>query len=338
MTAAPGTAVAGAPEVRAVLEVDHLSVSYRTELFERRVHAVRDISFTVHRGEIFGFLGPNGAGKTTTIRVLMGLVAATRGGCRILGDPVPSRSARARLGFLPEAPYFYDYLTVTELLDLVSRLCGIDRATRRRRAGELIELVGLRHATRLPLRKYSKGMLQRAGIAQALVNDPELVVLDEPMSGLDPIGRKQVRDIILGLRDAGKTVFFSTHILPDVEMICDRVAIIVRGQIMNVGALADVVEAKLLRTEVILHATDALGAAEMTAITRRAGGVRRLDREIRVELGPDVDVDAFLAFAHDCGAHVISVSPQRQTLEDVFIRSARTTGDDGDGEAAEARP
>ena len=218
-----------------VIAVEKLSKEFKTGVRLKRVRAVVDATFEVRPGEVFGFVGPNGAGKTTTIRTLMGLIRPSSGRCLVFGQPVPSRQARARLGFLPETPYFYDYLTVGELLDLAGRLFGLPHGVRKKRADELIEKVGLTRARTQPLKKFSKGMLQRAGLAQALMNDPELVVLDEPMSGLDPIGRKEVRDLILELRDQGKTVFFSTHILSDVEAITDRVAIIVKGELREHG-------------------------------------------------------------------------------------------------------
>jgi ABC-2 type transport system ATP-binding protein len=306
----------------AVIEIDHLSVTYRSGFRRRRVEAVRDISFSVAAGEIFGFLGPNGAGKTTSIRVLMGLIRATGGTCRILGNRIPSRNSRARLGFLPESPYFYDYLTVAELIDLSGRLFGMSRRTLRKRADELIELVGLQHARDVPLRKYSKGMLQRAGIAQSLVNDPELVVFDEPMSGLDPLGRKEVRDIILALRDQGKTVFFSTHILPDAELICDRVAIIVAGVLRSVGALSELIDRNVRAVEIAFRVADAFGPNELAEIEQRVQSARRVEDQLAVTVGGDADVDELLALAHRLGARVQAVTPHHQTLEDVFLRSA----------------
>jgi len=309
-----------------VIEVSGLGVVYRTGFRRKRVPALDDASFTVEPGEIFGFVGPNGAGKTTTIRVLMGLLTANRGKCAIFGHSVPHRAARRRLGFLPEAPYFYDYLSVGELLDLAGRLFGIDRATRRKRAGELIELVGLGHAGDMPMRKFSKGMLQRAGIAQSLINDPELVVYDEPMSGLDPIGRKEVRDIILSLRDSGKTVFFSTHILPDVEMIADRVAIVVKGKIQSVGTLSGVVGTGALGTEVALRLPEDAGAEVTAKLEAAAGTVRVGEQGATVSLDADADVDEFLRVAHGLGASVISVAPRYRTLEEVFIASAKGEG------------
>jgi len=319
----------------AVIELKDLRKSYRTPLRQKKVEAVRGISLEVRAGEIFGFLGPNGAGKTTTIRVLMGLIKASSGSAKIFGHEVPSRAARRRLGFLPESPYFYDYLTVVELLDLTGRLFGQRRSERRRRAGGLIERVGLSHATKMPLKKFSKGMLQRAGLAQALMNDPELVVFDEPMSGLDPVGRKEVRDIIQGLRDAGKTVFFSSHILADVEMICDRVAILTKGTLHDIGTIRELVKDTLLATEVVLRsdAEDVLGAleAEVQLARRRPG-------ELFVTLGPELDVDAYLARARDLGARLVSVTPRHETLEDVFIRSAQDRHEDAAGEKAGERP
>jgi ABC-2 type transport system ATP-binding protein len=209
--------------------VKDAEIRYILGLLRKRVEAVKGISFDVRRGEVFGFLGPNGAGKTTTLKMLMGLVFPTAGRAEIFGLPVPSLAAKRRLGYLPESPYFYDYLTPEEFLDLAGALCYVPRAERRTRAARLMERVGLGHARGRPLRRFSKGMLQRVGIAQALMGDPELVVLDEPMTGLDPLGRKEIRDLILELRREGRTVFYSTHILSDVELTCDRVAMIFSG-------------------------------------------------------------------------------------------------------------
>jgi ABC-2 type transport system ATP-binding protein len=326
-----------------VIQVDNLRKTYRTPFRRKRVEALKDISFTVERGEVFGFLGPNGAGKTTSIRILMGLIAATSGTASILGHGVPNRAARARLGFLPEAPYFYEYLTVAEMLDLAGRLFGLGHRERRRRSDELIERVGLEHARNTPLKKYSKGMLQRAGIAQALINDPELVVFDEPMSGLDPIGRKDVRDIIESLREKGKTVFFSSHILADVELLSDRVAILVAGEMREVGPLADLVRSRVRGTEIGLRLPEALDDGLWDKLAASADSVRRREREAAVTLGPDADINAYVAMARDLGAELMSVSPRHETLEDLFLRSARArdtvdkpsvqTGKDGPSEA-----
>jgi ABC-2 type transport system ATP-binding protein len=313
----------------AVIEVEGLRKTYRTPLRRKKVEAVRGLSFAVEQGEIFGFLGPNGAGKTTTIRMLMGLIRPSGGHARIFGHAIPSRAARQRLGFLPESPYFYDYLTVAEVIDLAGRLFGIDRAERASRADRLIHLVGLDHARNTPLKKYSKGMLQRAGIAQALINDPDLVVFDEPMSGLDPIGRKEVRDIILTLREQGKTVFFSSHILGDVELVCDRVAIVVRGELHDLGAVDQLVSKRLLGTEVTLRLPADPDEAALEGYLAAASDVRRTDRDLVVLIGPDADVDEFLANGREHRLRVVSVVPRHETLEQIFIRRAR-----GEGEAA----
>jgi ABC-2 type transport system ATP-binding protein len=299
------------------IEVTDLRKTYRTPFRRKKVEALRGVTFTVERGHIFGFVGPNGAGKTTTIRTLMGLIRPSGGGAKLLGHAIPSRAARSRVGFLPEAPYFYDYLDVGELLDLAGRLFGIPAPTRRARANDLIERVGLGRARGQSLKKFSKGMLQRAGLAQALMNDPELVVLDEPMSGLDPIGRKEVRDVILELRDQGKTVFFSTHILSDVEAITDRVAIIARGQLQAHGTPTDLVKKTLQGVEIAVRYPADKDADELTAAGSR---VRRVGDELSLVLPGDADVDAWLQRAHAAGAKVMSVSPRHETLEDLFLR------------------
>ncbi|HEX4510886.1 MAG TPA: ABC transporter ATP-binding protein [Burkholderiaceae bacterium] len=321
-----GGAVSGArasqPEV--VLRADDLAKTFRLGFFRKRVDAVRGVSFSVHRGEIFGFLGPNGAGKTTTLKMLMGLIFPSRGRAELLGRPVPDRQAKRRVGYLPETPYFYEYLTPEEFLDFAGALCDLPAALRRQRAKSLLTRVGLDHARGRPLRKFSKGMLQRIGIAQALMGDPELVVLDEPMTGLDPLGRKDIRDLILELGRAGKTVLFSTHILPDVEMTCDRVAIVAGGQLRSVGTLASLLSPRVLSTEVVLRA-----AAGVTPVLPE--GARRLpsDDALAVELPAGADVDGYLRAALASGAAVLSVSPRRESLEDVFVRQAAAGADTG---------
>ena len=304
------------------IEVRALAKTYRTPFRRKKVEALRGVTFEVGRGEIFGFVGPNGAGKTTTIRTLMGLIRPTAGTASILGHEIPSRAARFRIGFLPESPYFYDYLTVGELLDLAGRLFGIAGDVRRKRADELIERVGLGRARAQRLKKFSKGMLQRAGIAQALMNDPEVVVLDEPMSGLDPIGRKEVRDLILELREQGKTVFFSSHILTDIEAIADRVAIVARGKLEAQGKPGDLVQRTVLGVDVCVRVPGSdEGDAELAKLATR---VRRTGDELSLTLPPDADVDAWLEQARARGAKIVSVAPRYETLEDLFLR--KTTG------------
>jgi ABC-2 type transport system ATP-binding protein len=312
-----------------VLRALDLAKTFRLGFFRKRVEAVRGISFEVRRGEIFGFLGPNGAGKTTTLKMLMGLIFPSRGRAEVLGLPVPSRLAKQKLGYLPETPYFYEYLTPEEFLDFVGALCDVPARERRRRADALIGRVGLEHARGRALRKFSKGMLQRIGIAQALMGDPELLVLDEPMTGLDPIGRKEIRDLILELRASGKTVLFSTHILPDVEMICDRVAIAVAGRLRSVGPLASLLSQGLLSTEVVLR--PALEDGRMPSIAERFRRLPATGGYVAVEIPPDSDVDEFLRQALASQAHVISVTPRRESLEDLFVREAANRPDDDDG-------
>ena len=300
-----------------VLRADDLAKTFRLGFFRKRIEAVKQASFEVRRGEIFGYLGPNGSGKTTTLKMLMGLVFPSRGRAEVLGQPVPDRQAKRRLGYLPESPYFYDYLTPEEFLDLVGALFDVKRAERRIRADRLIERVGLSSARGRPLRKFSKGMLQRIGIAQALMGEPELVVLDEPMTGLDPIGRKEIRDLMLDLKREGRTVLYSTHILPDVEMTCDRVAMIFAGRIRSVGPLSELLTARLLSTEVCLR-PGAAGLPDLPAGARKSENPDGLV----IDLPDNADVDAFLRAVLAVGARVHSLTPRRESLEDLFVREA----------------
>ena len=265
-----------------------LSKSYRTgHILQGRRPALQDLDLEVRTGEIFGYVGPNGSGKTTTLKLLVGLLKADRGDAQVLGEPLASRSWRFRTGYLPEHPYLYDYLTPTEYLEYAGRLFGLAAPVRRERTRSLLALVGLERSADISLRRFSKGMVQRAGLAQALVNDPELVILDEPMSGLDPIGRRLVRDIILDLRKAGKTVFFSTHILSDAETLCDRVAVLREGRLLKVGALGDLLRIDVEHMEIFVSGVaagrprarrDAAGAGRGPAAPRGRGARARPGR------------------------------------------------------------
>ncbi|UQA59066.1 ABC transporter ATP-binding protein [Polyangium aurulentum] len=302
-----------------LIAVRDLKKTFKLGLFGRRVDAVKGVSFEVHRGEIFGFLGPNGAGKTTTIKMLTGLIKPTGGEARLFGERVPSPSARRRLGFLPENPYVYPYLTPREFVELCGRLSGLKGRALGDRTRAMLDKVGILYAADRPVRRLSKGMLQRTGLAAALVADPELLVLDEPMSGLDPVGRKEVRDLILEERAAGRTIFFSTHILSDVEAMCDRVAILREGQVVVSGALRKLLRGEVRRTDVTLA-----GAGEALVAKLEAAGhaVRPRAEVVVVEVEGEAQVGAVLREALDAGAQVIEVTPRRETLEDLFMRRA----------------
>jgi ABC-2 type transport system ATP-binding protein len=285
----------------------------------RRVAAVRGVSFRVERGSIFGFLGPNGAGKTTTIKILTGLIAPTGGRATLFGEPVPSPRAMARVGFLPENPYVYPYLTPTEFVEHCGRLSGLSGKAARDRTRRVLERVGILYAADRPVRRLSKGMLQRTGLAAALVADPELLILDEPMSGLDPVGRKEVRELIVDERQKGRTIFFSTHILGDVETLCDEVSILREGRVVVSGRLDELLNRDVRRTDVVLH-----GASEELAAAFVAQGhrTRRAGEALVVETEGQGGVRAVLEVSLAAGATVFEVTPRSETLEDLFLREA----------------
>jgi ABC-2 type transport system ATP-binding protein len=278
------------------------------------VRAVDDVTLSVEQGEIFGFVGPNGAGKTTTIKMLMGLIFPTGGKAFIFDAPIPSEASKARIGYLPEHPAWYEFLTGGEALQLFAKLAGVAKAERARRCEELLALVGLEAAADRQIRKYSKGMQQRLGIAQALVGDPAFVVLDEPMSGLDPVGRKEVRDLILELKRRGKTVFFSTHILPDVEALCDRVGVIIGGRLRDVGQLDALLSARVTGVEATFSGPGADGPFAGAARVAREGG--RISWSFHDENAADAAVRAVV----QAGGRVASLTSHRETLEDFFMR------------------
>lgn len=305
--------------VSTLIRVAGLRKEFRHGFFMRRVLAVKGVSFDVASGEIFGFLGPNGAGKTTTIKMLTGLISATGGEATLFGDPVPSPRALRRVGFLPENPYVYPYLTPTEFVELCARLSGLSGRTARARTRQVLEQVGVLYAADRPVRRLSKGMLQRTGLAAALVSDPELLILDEPMSGLDPVGRKEVRDIILDERKNGRTIFFSTHILSDVETMCDRVAILRKGEVVVSGRLSELLHGDVRRTDIAL-----LGASEeLERECVAAGhGVRRMGPRLVIEVEGEAKVSALLKRALELDCAISEVTPRHETLEDLFVREA----------------
>ena len=304
-----------------VLKTDSLSKIFKVGLWGRKVTAVQNLYLEVRRGEVFGFLGPNGAGKTTTLKMLMGLIYPTSGTAWIFGREMGDPQTKARLGFLPESPYFYDYLTSREFLGFYGHLFGLWGAVLDKRVDELLELVGMTHAKDLQLRKFSKGMLQRVGIAQALINDPELVVLDEPMSGLDPIGRKEVRDLISRLKESGKTVLFSSHILHDAEVLCDRVAMILKGSLVACGRVTDLLDQGAShQVELVVDRLNPEGLDHLRPLTDKV--VMQGDRML-VVLKSQQQVGGALEIIRAAKASLVSLTPQKGSLEDFFIREVK---------------
>ncbi len=299
------------------LGIENLQKTFSLGFIPKRRRILEGITFSVREGEIFGYLGPNGAGKTTTLKCILGLIFPDRGAIRIFGKPHLAAEAKERVGFLPENPYFYDYLTGREFLGFYADLFGLKREDRDAKIAALLGTVGLGRAENLQLRKYSRGMLQRIGLAQALINDPALVFLDEPLGGLDPLGRKEIRDIIVGLKRAGKTVFLCSHILQDIEMICDRVAIIVGGRIINQGALADLISEKVLFTEMIVSGVERADLEHLGEAFSASGG------RILLKLVEERNVERTLALVHEKRGKVHSLIPRTETLEDLFVEMVK---------------
>jgi ABC-2 type transport system ATP-binding protein len=298
----------------AAIEILGLEKTYMVGFWRKRPkRALQPLHLTVEDGEIFGFLGPNGAGKTTTLKMLMGLVFPTAGTARILGKDWTDPEVKAQIGFLPEQPYFYDYLTAHELLNYYGQLSGVPAKDRKNRVEEVLQRVGLTDIKGIQLRKFSKGMLQRAGIAQAILHSPKLVFLDEPMSGLDPLGRREVRDIILQLQQEGKTVFFSTHILSDAEALCDRVAIINKGELRGVGAVEELTKAVQGKVEVVWQGTQVPGS--MKALGGEFHVTGETVRTVILEFQQVAAIDALRRER----LRLISIIPVRTSLESYFV-------------------
>jgi len=299
------------------IETVGLTKDYKVGFWRKRAkRALDSLSLQVEGGEIFGLLGPNGAGKTTTLKLLFRLVFPTAGTARILGKELDAPSLRARVGYLPENPYFYDHLTPTEFLDYMAALFGLSVCERRSRVGRALERVGLTESRDVPLRKFSKGMIQRVGIAQALINDPEVVFLDEPMSGLDPLGRREVRDLILQLKELKKTVFFSTHILSDAEALCDRVAILSHGRLQGCGELRKMLRLETAATELILEEPSAEVLNELAPYVT---SVIRTCERVRLQIAQESELPKVLDSALRRGAKILSVNPVKMSLEDYFL-------------------
>lgn len=316
------------------IEISGLSKDYPVGFWRKRPRRALDrLSLRVERGEVFGFLGPNGAGKTTTLKILTGLIFPTEGTATILGNPLGEPATFRQVGYLPENPYFYDYLTAQELLDYFASFFPMQPAERKSRRDAVLEQVGMAEFRHLPLRKFSKGMLQRIGIAQAILHEPEVVLLDEPMSGLDPMGRREVRDLISQLKAAGKTVFFSTHILSDAEALCDRVAILNRGRLVGVGQISELLKRRSdlgADFEAVLECSSPEMLPKLESLAAKplaaSGGQYRM--EIREE-----NIRKLLALFEGNGLRLISLNPVRYSLEDYFMEMFQ-----GPGAGSDTRP
>ena len=305
------------------VEIENLSKDYETGFWKKkRVRALDALALNVKKGQIFGFLGGNGAGKTTTIKLLMGLIFPTEGSARILGRDISDVQMHSRIGYCPENPYFYDYLTARELMDYFGELFGLSSAARKAKTGELLTAVGLNEKDwKRQLRKFSKGMLQRVGLAQALVNDPEIVFLDEPMSGLDPMGRREVRELIAGLRQKGTTVFMSTHILSDIEALCNEVAILRSGRLAASGNLNDLLtssgETRVL--EISIHGVDGEAIREQVEFIAGARLSANASGAV-IQVHDEADVEAVLKITRPAGGHLVKIQPVKQSLEELFVK------------------
>lgn len=296
------------------IEIDNLTKDYPYGFLHLKTkRSLEGLTMQVEDGEVFGFLGPNGAGKSTTIKLLMRLIFPTAGSAKILGKPISDIEMHRDIGYLPEQPYFYDYLTAAELLDYFARFYAFSATDRRERVQRMLKKVGLETAGKIQLRKYSKGMLQRVGLAQAILHDPKVVILDEPMSGLDPLGRREVRDIILELKRDGRTVLFSTHILSDAEMLCDRVGVIVGGKLRGVGAPQDIVDVKAHGMEILFE----VAAEKVTGLSLAAQATRTGDRYcVHVE---EAALYSALDQLRGAGAKILSVTQVKASLEEFFM-------------------
>ncbi len=305
-----------------IIEIENLTMDYDVGFWrKRKVRALEDLSLSIESGEIFGLLGANGAGKTTTLKLLMRLIYPTEGNARILGHDISDVAMHHRIGYLPENPYFYDYLTAREFLEYCGELFGQTRGDRGRRTESLLARVRLDEKSwNTQLRKFSKGMLQRVGLAQALINDPEVVFLDEPMSGLDPVGRREVRDLIAALRQEGKTVFMCSHILSDIEVLCDRVAILKRGRLAHIGYLD---ELRRRAGDSNLVELVASGANAETLSRHLQDGERFMVSStpsgLRIQLSDEGEVDSVIGALRKAGGKLVSIQPVRQSLEELFL-------------------
>ncbi len=294
------------------LRVENLNKSFRSNMTRRRIPILNSVTFSMNAGEIFGFLGPNGAGKTTTMKCIIGLLRKDSGEISIFDQPSDSQNSRQRLGFLPEHPYFYEYLTGREFLRFSAQLCGVKTGEREKRIEALLHRVGMANRSDIKMRKFSKGMIQRIGLAHALIHDPDLVILDEPFSGLDPVGRKELRDIITDLRTEGKSVFFSSHIIQDMELICDRVAIMLNGNIRRIGALKDMLRDTIQNIEIVFRhpQPDLIPGLQRNVVQTQDGFIMKTEESHKKQA-----IERLVTH----NAEIVSVIPQKKNLEDLFL-------------------
>lgn len=295
---------------------EKLAKHYRSNFLIRKFEALGGIDLKVKQGDVFGLIGPNGAGKTTTIKILTGLIYQTSGSARIFDRDVKDTAVHKRFGFLPENPSFYDHLTGLETMHYFGKLLGMSRRDRLHRTEKLLQLVGLESAATRQVRKYSKGMAQRLGLAQALLHDPELIILDEPMSGLDPIGRREVRDIILSLREQGKTIFFSTHILSDVQMICDRIAVLHHGRLVGEGTVEELMSGEVRRTCDL--EVENIGEQALLQLGLPIEGLRNARNKLFFAVD-EQHLEKTIQTVGAQGGRIKAIYPNRQTLEDIFM-------------------
>ncbi|NIM15596.1 MAG: ATP-binding cassette domain-containing protein [Candidatus Aminicenantes bacterium] len=295
------------------LEIKNLHKSFTSNFLIKQYHILKGINITVEEGEIYGFLGPNGAGKTTTMKCVLGLITPDSGEISIFGQPTRNAESRRKVGFLPEQPYFYDYLTAEELLMFTGMLFSLPKTEIQEKTRKLIKLVGLADRKDIKLKKYSKGLIQRVGLAQALIHEPDFLILDEPFSGLDPIGRKELRDIILSLKDSGKTIFFSSHILQDMEMMVDRVGIILNGRIKKQGRLSDLISHSVRYYEIVFTGID-----EQTLTGHQVKYVQR-DKDYIIKLETNDDANKTVEWITRNKGNILAVTPIKMTLEDIFL-------------------
>ncbi|PYV45513.1 MAG: ABC transporter [Acidobacteria bacterium] len=301
-----------------VVSTENLSKAYKAGFWKTKtISALDRLNLEVRENEIFGYLGPNGAGKSTTLKLLMSLIHPSSGKAEILGKPVADLSIRRHIGYLPENPYFYEYLSAEEFLSYYASLFDFSLAEIRTKVEYFLKLTDISHARKLQLHKFSKGMLQRVGIAQALINDPKIVFLDEPMSGLDPIGRREVRDLILLLKKEGKTVFFSTHILNDVEVLCDKVAVLNRGKLIGSGHLTDLISQEVSHIEIVVSNIN------FETVSQAVGSSAKISHSgmtLRLELRADTPLAPLVTRIENAAGKVLAINPVRQTMEDYFFK------------------